>query len=133
MSSPRPTVKHLLLLENDGLSTLVTPLLEERGWTVRACTSVREALVVAKQARIDGLMVTLHLPDERGDVAYYRIAAEHPHLRTCTVFLIHTPADRDSVSPIGRPIIMLPAEPTMIVQTLDDVCRSKGLLDSCNE
>ena len=133
MSSPRRPVKHLLLLENDGLATPLTPLLEEHGWTVRACTSVREAIVVARQARINGLVVALHLPDDRGDVAYYRIAAEHPHLRTCTVFLIHTPTDRDSISSIGRPIIMLPAEPTTIVQTLDDVCRSKHLLDSCNE
>lgn len=115
-------VRHVMLLEELGVAATLAPLLTEAGWTVRACTSVREAIYTAKRHQVDALIVALHLPDERGDVAYYRIAAQYPRVRSKTVFLVQTPHDERLIGAIGGRPMRLPAPAQAIRDALYEAC-----------
>lgn len=74
----------------DGDLALMDQLAAElvvAGWRVDGCWSAREALHAGTGEPVDLLITALHLVDGRGDVVYWRLAAQHPGLRGQVVVL----------------------------------------------
>jgi DNA-binding response OmpR family regulator len=112
--------RSLLVVEDLGLVDHLTQALTHAGWTVRACTSAREAIHIAKHRDIDDLLIAATLPDERGDVVFYRLAAMHPHLRTHTVFLTRSGQDQEVVEVTQRTALQIPVTTDQVLRTMSE-------------
>lgn len=110
----------LLVVNDTGIASQITPALEQAGWDVQLCTSAREAIYVGKHKNLDGLLIAATLADERGDVVYYRLAALQPHLRARTLFLNRTSHDWDVIEATQRVGLQLPVTPGQVVHTVSN-------------
>ncbi|HXC25890.1 MAG TPA: hypothetical protein VNU46_08240 [Gemmatimonadaceae bacterium] len=112
--------RRLLLVEDLGLAGQLSPALTQAGWTVQTCTSAREAIYLIKQQEVDGLLIAATLPDERGDVVFYRLSASQPQLRTHTAFFTRTSHEREVVETTQRIDLKIPVTPDQVVRTVND-------------
>ena len=110
--------RSLLVVEDLGISSQLTERCVQDAWDIHAATSAREAIYVAKRHPIDYAVIAITLPDERGDVVFYRLAALYPHLRSRTVFVTQSESEQRLVQTIGCQVMAAPVDVETLLRTV---------------
>lgn len=119
MTTPEHT---LLLVEHYGLARMLAPMLSALGWRVLPVATARGAMLAAQQHLIEAMVVALYLPYEGGDVAFFRITADHPELARRTVFLVQSEREQNIVAEYGQRWIRLTDDIEAIGREIVETC-----------
>ena len=118
---------NILVVEDDGdTRELLRVLLEAQGGTVRAASSVSEALTAYDQSRPDILVADIGMPDYNGYTLIGRVRARDRErgrfVPAIALTAYATAIDRDTVLSAGFQIHMpKPFEPSQLISVIADL------------
>ncbi len=80
-------VRVLVVDDEPSICRALSIALHRAGYDVLTAQSGEGALATLATEHVDVMVIDLRIPDTRGDVVFELAAANHPHLRTRTLFM----------------------------------------------
>jgi DNA-binding response OmpR family regulator len=130
MNSQRPTV--LLIEDNDGLARILGLTLKSHGFNLRRVATGGEALETLRRDEVQGVILDLSLPDERGgEVLDWLSTTEQG---STLAWVVTSAFDLEEATrrygPVGGWFVAKPFDPWDLVKTLDRLLFAKELIPS---
>lgn len=114
-------VRNVLVIAEHQRIPWIVALLDRARWTVSTAVSVREAIYTVLHEVPHLLLLTFHLPDERGDVALFRILAQYPHLCHRTLVLTTSPEETNRAHQLGHPALSATCSARELAAAIDQL------------